>query len=231
MTSKYDYDIIRDYLHGLTDQETAKRIHELIRTDEVARNIATGILQLEHDFDGDETQIENYIESLHQKQLDLINRKNNVRVFSGSWIAIAAAVLIVAVIGSVVVLSGESMLDKELSEPYPYSAERGSDVNDGFRFYQNRDYRNAISRLNDDDATAVFYKGLSYLYVGEYQNAITSFSSLETSRYNEQARWFTALALLKSGKITEGKIVLNAIVSNNGYKSSEARELLSSYEE
>ena len=81
MKSKYDYDIIRDYLHGLVDQETARRIRELIRHDEVARNIAAGILQLEHDFNGDEHEIESYIEELRQKHEDLAARAAELRRF------------------------------------------------------------------------------------------------------------------------------------------------------
>jgi hypothetical protein len=242
MKSKYDYEVIRDYLHGVVDQHTARQIRELIRTDDVARNIAAGILQLEHEFNGNEQEIEAYIESLRQKQLDLIKEKAKTKSVSFGWMKLAAAILAIAVAGAAVWLmffksSGNNdLLAQELSEPYPLSTlERGeSDINAGFEFYLRGDYQKAIEAFGNtsDDVSVVFYNGLSNLYLGNNERAITLLgtSSLRESRYQEQAGWFYSLALMRAGRVNEAKQALEKIAGNpDHYKSDAARRLLSSF--
>jgi hypothetical protein len=232
MKSNYDYDIIRDYLHGLVDQETARRIRDLIRNDDVARNIATGILQLEHDFNGNDDEVDSYIDGLLQKQLKLIHKKEGT---SNTWIKMAAAILLVAVAGSAAwLMQGNNVLDDELSEPYPFSSDRGTSTGAGFEAYIKGNYNSAINSfdINSADATVIFYNGLSHLYAGKYNEAVTLLGSLGTSRYNQQAFWFQTLALIKAGKTNEGRRNLQ-IISNypSHYKSGAARELLSALED
>ena len=234
MKSKYDYDIIRDYLHGLVDRETASRIRDLIRTDDIARSIAAGILQLEHDFKGNEEEIEAYIEGLRQKQLKRIDEQaKKGRTTSFGWMKLAAAILIVAVAGSVVWFQNEDVLARELGETYPLAiVDRGvSDVNPGFEFYRTQQYTKAIESFDkiQDDVNVTFYNGLSNLYLGDYSRAATLLGSesLQKSRYKEQARWFQALALLKIGQKDEAKENLLMINNSSGhYKSAEAGKLL-----
>lgn len=232
MKSKYDYEIIRDYLHGLVDQDTARRIRDLIRNDDIARSIAAGILQLEHEFDGDEQQIETYIEELRERHLKLIARPQGKQASFG-WMKLAAAILIILVAGAVIWLTlfNRSVLEKELSQPYALTAiDRGSgDVNAGFEFYLKGDYSNAIKAFGDvaGDASVTFYKGLSYLYSGDYENAVTVLGSLDGSRYKEQAAWFGAIALVKAGKVDEAREELRRINrAGDQFKSEDAGQLL-----
>lgn len=236
MKSNYDYDVIRDYLHGLVDQETARRVRELIRTDDVARNIAAGILQLDHDFNGNEDEIDSYIDQMLRKQLKLIdNHEEGDR--SRVWIRVAAAVLVIAASGFVLwsVLGNEDVLDRELRSPYPLaSLQRGSDNNPGFQAYVNGEYNKAIKAFdsNSTDATVILYNGLSHLYAGDYDAAVTLLGTLRDSRYRDQALWYQTLALMKSGRKEEAKKNLEQISSNpDHYKSAAARELLSSYKD
>ncbi|HZY81949.1 MAG TPA: hypothetical protein VFE50_20640 [Cyclobacteriaceae bacterium] len=236
MNSKYDYDIIRDYLHGLVDQETARRIRDLIREDEVARNIAAGILQLEHEFNGREEEIESYIEGLRLKQLTLINVQGRSRHIR-AWMKIAATILIIAVAGSVVWLTiGKSdLVEDELRNPYPLTvADRGNnEVNKGFEFYQKGEYRKAIASFGQeaDDVSTIFYNGLSNLYAGEYEKAVALLGtlSLKESRYKEQAEWYRAIGLLKAGREEEAKASLEKIRDQSQhYKSTAAEKILGS---
>jgi hypothetical protein len=240
MKSKYDYDTIRDYLHGLLDQETAGKIRELIRTDEVARNIAAGILQLEHEFNGDEHQIEAYIEALRQKQLKRIKEHRPTKVVSFGWVKLAAAILIIAVAGAAVWLmlskgpTDNDLLAQELVEPYPLMIERGqSDVEAGYKFYLRGEFKKAAEPFGgtSEDVTVVFYSGLSNLYAGDYEKAALLLNNdlLKTSRYEQQASWFCALALVKAGKMGEAKAGLEKIAGNSDhYKSGAAQQLLGS---
>jgi hypothetical protein len=232
MKGKYDYDLIRDYLHGIVDRETARRIRELIRTDEVARDIAAGILRLEHEFNGNEEEIEAYIEKLREKQLSLIAPR---RVYSG-WMKMAAAILLVALVSAVVWLTvwRGDVLTEELSEPYPLSAivRDPEELNPGFEFYRKGKYKSAIAAFENssDDANILFYKGLSHLYAGEYDQAAGILGSLEASRYREQAEWFCALALMKAGRKDEARKMLKEIGGDEKrYKSKEAVQLLDEF--
>jgi hypothetical protein len=238
MKSKYDYDTIRDYLHGLVDQETARRIRDLIRTDDVARNIAAGILQLEHEFKGEEQEIEAYIEGLRDKQLQLIGAQGRVVPASRNWMRLAAAILIIVASAAVLWLTvfrndRNDLLEAELSQRYPSAVvERGeSDVDAGFEFYSRGEYAKAIASFDmaSNDVSVTFYNGLSNLYAGEYTRAVAllSSNSLRTSRYAEQAVWFRSLALIKSGRNDEAKESLEEISKNSElYKSKEALQLL-----
>lgn len=243
MNSKYDYDIISDYLHGLTDHETTKRIRELIRTDDIARNIAAGILQLEHDFKGNENEIEAYIESLHQKNRKIIDEQTKPASSFG-WVKLAAAILVIAVVGSVVWLTmlkpaDKDLLAQELSEPYPVSVtdrstSNESDAAEGFESYRKRDYKAAISwfkNISNDDPSIIFYNGLSNLYSGDYNTAISLLGSpaLTGSRYRQQALWYQTLAMLKANTTNAARMNLELISSKPGnFKSAEARQLLES---
>lgn len=239
MESKYNYELIRDYLHGVVDQATASRIRDLIRNDEVARSIAAGILQLEHEFNGDDDQIDSYIETLRQKQLKLIAEQGKTRTMSRGWIRIAAAIAIIAVAAPVLWLTlfqNNSVLTEELREPYPLTVDRGaSDKVEGYGFYLNGEYKKATTSFNQvtDDVTATFYNGLSHLYLGDYTRAVELLSSgsLPASRYRQQAEWFRTLALIKAGKKEDAKAALQLIIQNpSHYKSSAALRLLEELE-
>jgi hypothetical protein len=233
MKVKYDYDIIRDYLHGLVDQETARRIRDLIREDEVARNIAAGILQLEHEFNGNEAEVEKYIEALRAKQLKLINRRH-----IPTWTRLAAAVLVIALAGAVVWLTiGKSdPIEDELRDPYPLvTTGRGAaDGDDGFEYYRKGEYKKAIASFSQEaeDVSVIFYDGLSHLYAGEYDQAaeLLGTASLAESRYKEQSEWFRALSLLKAERTAEARAILETIKSNRQhYKSAAAEKVLRSF--
>ena len=238
MKSKYDYDTIRDYLHGLVDRETARQVRDLIRTDDVARSIAAGILQLEHEFNGEDHQVEGYIEELRQKRLKVIAERGTERKMSFGWVKIAAAILLINIVGAIVWFSlpKDAVVDlvaQELSVPYPLSVERGSsDAEPGFEAYFKGEYQTAIASFDkvENDATVIFYNGLSHLYAGDYDRAVTLLQSeaVGASRYQEQAAWFQSLALLKAGRDNEAKGILEKISGNTGhYKFDAARRLLS----
>jgi tetratricopeptide (TPR) repeat protein len=255
MESKYNYDIIRDYLHGVVDVETARKIRELIRTDEVVRNIASGILQLEHEFNGDESEIEAYIERLRERQLKVISEKGKTgksRMMTPAYIRNAAAVLLIG--GSIALLIGlgvgyvlfqskeTRLLTVELETPYPLATTRSADASAAevaFEHYDYREFEKAIAAFekvpdSSDDSVAVkFYYGLSCLYAGQYDRAIKLLDSktLATSRYQEQAEWFTAIALVKNGDEDDAIVILQKISTNQShFKSREASALLEELE-
>ncbi len=243
MPSHYDYDLIRDYLHGLVDQHTARDIRELIQTDETARSIAEGILYLEKNF-GNEREVEEYLDNFHHRQQTLIASTTPRRL--PLWLKIAASVLIVATVGSILILNLSTtdpiaLIERELAEPYPASSiVRGdneiSSLQLALELYSKENYREALKVFNEApdarrDATWKFYQALSFLYVHEYGSAVQLLVSNDVakSRFATQAQWYAALALIKSGQVEAARSILTEISSDNRhYKNREAIDLLGS---
>ena len=78
MKTKYNYELIHDYLHGLTDHKTSMEIKQLIKNDEVTRSIAEGIVHLENKL-GSEEAVEIYLENFRERQLSSIQQPSAQR--------------------------------------------------------------------------------------------------------------------------------------------------------
>ena len=188
MPSQYDYDLIRDYLHGLVDRNSASEIAELIAKDETARSIAEGILLLEKNFQNDR-DIESYLENFRQTQLKTIqsfaSEGRRTRVL---WLKVAASLILVALIGLVFRVTrtstdGIALVDDELSHRYAVSnLVRSPGETTPFEValerYSAGDYSEALRNFKlaaggtEDLATLTFYEGLSHLYSGNYQESM-----------------------------------------------------------
>jgi TolA-binding protein len=252
MESRYDYDIIRDYLHGLADRKKAIAIGELIRTDEIARGIAAGILLLEKEFQENEGEIETYLENFRITQLKKIHSRvtsKNSRKTQSLWLKIAAAVLLMIAVGvgiqkAIFKPDALALVDEDLSQPYPVAnifrgLKEETDYSRALEAYQSKNYPQAsryfekVSREANNQASAVFYNGLSCLYSGNYHKAIQLLASdqLPESRHAQQAQWYLSLAYIKSGDIKKGIEVLKEIETlPQHYQHQSAGQLLEAIE-
>lgn len=245
MKSQYDYDIIRDYLHGILDREKSQEIGELIRKDEIARTIADGILRLDHKFNGNDSDVDAYLEKFHQQQLRVIERHNAPqKLMQKTWFRVAASILVLMAAGIVLYTLNQPDLDsliaEELSQPYPVSNlfrnnEDISAADKGYEFYAAGNYAEA-SRYFDraatqekDIASVTFYNALCNLYTGNYSKTMMLLNTavISDSRYAQQAKWYQSLALVKSGNTREAKEILEDIENNEQhFKHERALEIL-----
>jgi tetratricopeptide (TPR) repeat protein len=245
MKSKYDYEIIHDYLHGLTDAKTSGELKELLKRDEVARSIAEGIVHLEKEVGSEET-LDSYLENLKLKQLSIIRQQTKpVRITKKVAYKIAASIVLLITVGVAVRLMVASpgyqeLVDVELAQPYPvFNLMRGeadeSPKDKGYQLYEQGDFATAslyFQQVSPDDkdlASVTFYNGLSYLYAGDYKtaNALLESATIANSRYEQQGQWFRALALIKAGNKNKARELLTMIESNEQhYKRDAARALL-----
>jgi hypothetical protein len=247
MESRYDYDIIRDYLHGLVEREKALEIGELIRQDEIARDIAEGILRLDDEFNENEQDIEAYLENFRQAQLKKISYHSSgiAAQTRNLWLKIAAVILILVVTGFFIKQAFDkpdliTLINEELSQPYPVSnvvrgPSHGDDYNKALEMYKNKNYVQAslyfekAAKSENDHATVTFYNALSSLYSGHYPRAISLLESrtISASRYSQQAQWYLSLAYIKSEKQTKGVEILKRMQNSpHVYKHREAVQLL-----
>ncbi len=244
MPSQYDYDLIRDYLHGLLDKSAAGEIGELIERDEVARGIAEGILLLERNF-ASEQEVDAYLENFRHVQMRTIHRTvNEGKQKRRLLMKVAASVSILALIVYIIrsAMPGPdvmAMVDEQLSTPYAVvnvvrSAGDPTPFDLGIEQYTAGNYTEALRYFRmsagstADLATLTFYEALSHLYAGHYKDAshLLQTEVIAGSRYAQQARWHLALAALKMNDHELARKTLAAIVADKRhYKYDMASSL------
>jgi hypothetical protein len=242
MTDKYNYELIRDYLHGVLDKNTAARVGELIRTDETARSIAAGIIQLEEEFK-DELEAEKYLEAFHEKQTATIRHNKPFTISFKPLLRIAAALVVLIGVGFVIryvtTPNLNELVNQELSMAYPIPTlsrdGEATGLDQAYQLYSEKKFARAADLFHQVGAKApeqtaiIFYEGISRLYAGEYRPALELLENqmLTDSRFEQQARWFRAVAYLKLKNHERANIVLREIVNQpRHYKQKLAREIL-----
>lgn len=102
--------------------------------------------------------------------------------------------------------------------------------------YAQGDYQSAAKDLSvlladttfTQRSEASFYLGVTQLALGNTNEALSALKQVSRDSYDsEAAQWFSALALLKSGKTEEAEIIVDDIVHQSSHPyNKEARELL-----
>jgi hypothetical protein len=242
MDKKYNYELIRDYLYGRVDKKTADAVSAYMRTDDTTRSIALGIVLLDK-MARDEEGAEQYLDVFQQKQLEKIGQPTQSKFSIAIMAKVAASLIILVSVGFLVYqLSQPSindLLENELKIAYTVPIlTRGdgiSTLDKAFRLYVQKDYDKAAQQFQvvwQKDSTqtvALFYGGLSLLYANEDQAALVllQHSTLKASRFEQQAKWYTAMALMKSGNQEAVKVLLNDMAtSETHFKAKEARVFL-----
>jgi len=105
-----------------------------------------------------------------------------------------------------------------------------------FNAYNNKQYQVAINyfdRVLTLDSTILFYKGISSIECGRYQNAIVSFKQLmgdSTNPYYTNSVWYVALTWIKLNKPENAKPHLKWLIKNDRYYGKKASVILKELE-
>jgi len=92
--------------------------------------------------------------------------------------------------------------------------------------YSSKDYTDAFalfSEVTADDPYnyhAWFYRGITCMELSDHENAVLSFSRIPedwNSPYREHRDWYYALSLIYLQKTTEALVILDKIISQDGY--------------
>lgn len=92
------------------------------------------------------------------------------------------------------------------------------------------DYKQALARLNivlshyPDDVNALFYSGLCYYNLGEYNRSAEAFKLCLTSKFNnfdEEAEWMLAKSYEANGETEKAKAIYRLIKERGGYYSGK----------
>lgn len=103
------------------------------------------------------------------------------------------------------------------------------------KYLGNEKWKQALSRCEEilntypDDINAIFYSGLCYYNLQQYQKACDQFSAcvqLNWANFNEEATWYLAKSRLANKDKTLAKELFTAIKENNGYYAKQAEKIL-----
>ena len=117
------------------------------------------------------------------------------------------------------------LVEKEVDVPYTEYLEKSME------FFASADYKKALSRYlvildqYPTDINAIFFGGLAYYNLKQYDKALELFVKIETHTLNafrEEACWYRAKTLVKIGKNVEAKSVLDKIISGGGFYTKDA---------
>lgn len=161
------------------------------------------------------------------------------------WLAIAAAVLLLALVGIFIFRSGgadpQALYTQHFSAYEAPIEFRGGDstlaaiYETAFDRYQSADYPAAITEFetilqsNPQDLSARFYLSVSQLAEGRGSDAEQGFRDLlaaDAPTWRSQSSWYLSLALLQQGKETEAKAELQKLSQGAGKYARLAAEVL-----
>lgn len=242
MNKKYNYELIRDYLYGRVDKKTADEVSAHIRTDDITRSIALGIVLLDK-MASDEEGAQQYLDAFQCQQLERIGQPTQSWSSMAIITKVAASLILIVSVGFVVYrLSQPSindLLEKELKTAYTVPmltrGDGASTLDKAFQLYVEKEYEMAAQQFQiswQNDSTqmiALFYGGLSLLYANKDQAALVllQHSALKSSRFEQQAKWYSTMALMKLGNLETAKTWLNDMATNEAhFKAQEVRYFL-----
>ena len=191
---------------------------------------------------------QNHASSSEPKIVSMSKKSTTTKFTRRSWYAIAASIILLAGLGFFInYLVNRTVSPQDLYasyfKPYPdvisgSDLVRGTDeilLKAGMSRYKSEEYDEALiafERLIERDSAnnnIRFYAAICYLETEETKEAILFFNSVINDTENEfssLAKWYKALAHLKSNEITDTRTILNEIIKSNNKKSKEASELL-----
>lgn len=118
---------------------------------------------------------------------------------------------------------------KTVQIPYMDYLEKTMSYVDKGRWKQALTRFEEILKTYPDDVNAIFYSGMCYYNLQQYQQACTQFSSclqLNFSNFNEEATWYLAKSRMANNEKALAKELFTAIRDNKGYYAKQAEKVL-----
>lgn len=108
-------------------------------------------------------------------------------------------------------------------------------LSNALRLFNSNDYSGANKEFNvilsyfPDDANAIFYSGLSYFQMADYEKAEKRLTQMLNHPFNtfyDESQWYLSQAFLLSGKKKEAIVLLKTISAEDGFYSQRAKNKL-----
>jgi len=168
-------------------------------------------------------------------------RKNLVIGFIG--MAAAAAIAVIVIVKTLTPSYTPDSLYSEYYKPlnaYSTTTRNNANVLDPFSnavaLYNQAKYKSALVIFTDltkqetNNQTYLFFSGITYMGLEDYNNAIVLLSKVVTSEsddYKKESKWYLGLSYLKTGEIEKASKYLTELSNSNGYYQNQAQDLLS----
>lgn len=175
-------------------------------------------------------------------KLDKKAKVRRINVHSRQLQAIAASVIILLAIGAGLIsnhlnsnlnnrIYSEYFIDEGSDITTRSSSVNGSQVENGIKLYDKKEYNEALSILeqNENNVRARLYAGLSYMNLNKFDEAIDNFEYIILNNDNiftDQAQWNLGLSYLANDNTQMALETFEKIVSENGAYTKKASEIL-----
>lgn len=250
---------LEEYAQGKLQGEEQAKIEAWLAEDEEARTVLEGIRELQRQIPDDSERA-----AFKQKTRDDIvqamasklgaNQQNPKEpalkpTYRKPWPAIVAAASVALLIGLGVWLlmptspSSDAIMADMLEEPYEISkvnlmgSGADKDIPAWQKAYEAGEYQKVITELSGKESLedeALFFLGMSHLYLGEYKTATDLLQNpqLRSSKpYGQQSKYFLAIALVKTNEIALAMKELREIAdAEKWWRQEEATQLLEALE-
>lgn len=122
----------------------------------------------------------------------------------------------------------KDLIETEVEIPYM------SYLNKTMEYFSKSNFKQALTRFliiieqYPADANALFYGGLSYFNLGQYEEAINFFNKVLASDlyiFQEESLWYKTKALLKLNKKAEANLILDELIMRDGFYVQDAIQL------
>ncbi|MCC7454958.1 MAG: tetratricopeptide repeat protein, partial [Crocinitomix sp.] len=122
----------------------------------------------------------------------------------------------------------KDLIETEVEIPYM------SYLNKTMEYFSKSNFKQALTRFliiieqYPADANALFYGGLSYFNLGQYEEAINFFNKVLASNlyiFQEESLWYKTKALLKLNKKAEANLLLDELIIRDGFYVQDAIQL------
>lgn len=182
---------------------------------------------------------------IHDKPNSRHNQSLTTRIFLSRSVLIAASVLFIFSIGSILfILNTKKYTPNEVFDYYyqPYNPDvvtRSSKdinaINPALNAYLNGEYDKAADQFKDilvanpDDSMALFYAGIAFMETGEYPKAINHFRYIlynEYYPYYYHAQWYLGMTYLKLEETDKAIDVFHQVTEQNKYYAEQAKNIL-----
>ncbi len=164
------------------------------------------------------------------------------------WYAVASSVVLMLTFSSLLKQKVHStdQLYASYYQPYTNGANvsrsavsSANEMNSALREIDKGNYPSALKMLRSASATVQdgfsisFYSGVAYQGLGDYNNAISSFTEVVRNGDNllvEQSEWYIGLCYLRVEEREKALAQFRSIVSRNGFYQDQSRKLLKQLE-
>ncbi|WP_299435074.1 hypothetical protein [uncultured Aquimarina sp.] len=195
-----------------------------------------------------DTDTLNFKEKLQKISAEVKQERSvsNTKISQFSYWKIVASIIVILGIGTLLwnninKTDDFSELYAFYYEPYPLEdvtrGDTANELSEIMKNYTQGNYEKVISELTKTTSLVAseqftLYLGNSYLNIGKEQEALLQFKKIsDTSKYYEDAIWYSALTYLKLGEIKKSSELLTVIIQYDGIYKEKAVQLMEKFKE